>query len=160
MIMTTTTEATTEGHVIRTHRKNKPGERVPVHYFRAPAKNFKRTLDGVDEASPAYQRSLIKAQDEYARFLAMGEPKAGGRNAKGSLIDDKGMVITKPPAGSLPIEETSLAWLVRKFLDSAQGRSLNPTTLRRAEILLQRVLALPWPAAGPCPNSFPTASAS
>jgi integrase len=140
---------TRERHVIVTRRKNKKGEKVEVHYFR-PAREFKRTLAGTDPLTPVYQRSLMKAQDEYARWLAMGQPKATGhRNAKGSLLDENGMAITKPERGTAPIVEQSVAWLVRQFMASAQVKALKPSTRLRFDDLLRRMCALPWPKAGP-----------
>jgi integrase len=140
---------TRERFVIATRRKNKRGEYVLIHIFR-PARDFKRTLAGTNPTTPAYVRSLMQAQDEYARFCEMGRPKATGqRNAKGSLIDDNGMAITTPPAGTAPVEEHSVAWLVRQFMASAQVKALKPTTRGRFDNALQRVCALPWPKAGP-----------
>jgi integrase len=140
---------TRERHLIVTSRANRRGEKVAVHYFR-PQRDFKRTLDGTDPLTVTYQRSLAKAQEDYARWLAMGQPRATARrNAKGSLLDENGMAISKPPAGTAPVVEQSLAWLVRQFMASAQVKALKPSTRLRFDDLLHRLCALPWPKAGP-----------
>jgi integrase len=94
---------------------------------------------------------LAQAQDEYARWLAMGSPKANARrNDKGSLIDgETGMAITRPERGTAPVVEQSVAWLVRQFMASAQVKALKPSTRLRFDDLLRRLCALPWPKAGP-----------
>src|SRR5262249_40442980 len=136
-------------HVIATRRNNRKSDKIEVHYFR-PERGFKRTLAGTDPATPHYQRSLVKAQDDYQRWLASGRPKATGqRNAKGSLLDENNMAITKPERATTPVEEPSVAWLVRQFLASAQAKALKPSTYSRFDNLLQRMCALPWPKAGP-----------
>lgn len=140
---------TRDRHVIAGHRRNRKGEKVAVHYFR-PVRGFKRTLAGTDPLTVAYQRSLAQAQDDYARWLASGQPKATGRrNAKGSLLDENGMAITKPERGAAPVEEQSVAWLVRQFMASAQAKALKPSTRQRFDDLLGRMCARPWPKAGP-----------
>lgn len=138
-----------ERHVIIARRRNRKGEKVAVHYFR-PERRFKRTLDGVDPLTVAYQRSLAQAQDAYSAWIASGRPAATGqRNAKGSLLDENDMAITKPEHGAAPIEEHSIAWLVKTFMASAQIKALKPSTRLRFDDLLQRLCALPWPKAGP-----------
>ena len=137
---------TRERYVIATRRKNKKGVFVDMHIYR-PARDFQRTLAGTDPTAPAYQRSLIRAQDDYARFCSAGRPKAPLRNAAGSVIDSStGMAITRPPGGRFePIAERSVAWLVKLFLISPQVRSNNPKTRERTDYLLGRLCSLPWP---------------
>lgn len=138
-----------ERHVIVAQRRNRKGEKLAVHYFR-PQRGFKRTLAGTDPLTPAYQRSLAAAQDAFALWLASGQPKANGRrNAKGSLVDDAGMAITKPERGAAPIIEQSLAWLCRQFMASAQVKALKPVTRGRFDDALRRLCSVPWPKAGP-----------
>ena len=101
------TTAIRERHVISTRRKNKRGEFMAIHIFR-PVRGFKRTLTGTDPTTPAYVRSLIAAQADYAKWLAMGSPKATSqRNDKGSLICN-GMAITRPPAGTAPVRPSAV----------------------------------------------------
>lgn len=136
---------TRERHVIVKRRKTKRGEFRDVHVYR-PEKNFERTLAGTDPAAPAYQRSLIKAQDDFARFCSAGRPKAPLRNAKGSMIDEHGMAITRPPGGKFePVAERSISWLVKLFLVSPQVRSTKPYTRSYYDDLLGCLCALPWP---------------
>jgi integrase len=136
--------------VIIARRRNRKGETVPVHYFR-PTRGFKRTLAGTDPLTVAYQRSLVQAQDDYARWLASGQPKAiTRRNGKGSLLDSEtGMAITRPERGTTAPVEQSVAWLVRQFMGSAQVMALKPSTRLCFDNLLRRMCALPWPAKGP-----------
>lgn len=144
---------TNEKYVIATRRRNKKGAFVDMHIWR-PSRDFQRTLAGVDPAAPAYQRSLIRAQDDYARFCSAGRPKAPLRNSKGSLVDEHGMAMVRPSGspdyqrrfGRLdPIDETTVAWLAKQFLVSAQVRSLNPKTVKKADDALRRFCSLPWP---------------
>src|SRR5262245_35423645 len=99
-----------ERYVIVKRRKTKRGVFRDVHIYR-PEKNFERTLAGTDPAASAYQRSLIKAQDDFARFCSAGRPKTPLRNAKGSLVDEHGMAITRSSGKFEPIAERSIAWL-------------------------------------------------
>jgi integrase len=142
-----------ERYVIATRRRNKKGASVDMHIWR-PARDFQRTLAGTDPTTPAYQRSMIRAQDDYARFCSAGRPKAPLRNAKGSLMDEYGMAMVRSSSspdyerrfGRLdPINETTVAWLVREFGVSAQVRSLNPKTRKKADDALRRFCGLPWP---------------
>ncbi len=145
---------TRERYVIAARRRNKKGAFVDMHIYR-PARDFQRTLGGTDPTTPVYQRSLIRAQDDYARFCSAGRPKAPLRNSKGSLIDEHGMAMVRSPSspdyqrrfGRLdPIDESTVAWLAKQFLVSAQARSLNPTkTYKKADDALRRFCSLPWP---------------
>ena len=65
---------TAEKFIIRTRRRNKRGAFVDIHLYR-PARDFQRTLHGCDPMATAYQRSLIRAQDDYARFCSAGRPR-------------------------------------------------------------------------------------
>ena len=144
---------TRERHISRKRRKTKRGLFREVHIYR-PGRDFERTLDGTDPMAPAYMRSLLRAQDDYSRFCNAGRPKAPLRNSKGSQIDEAGMAMTRPPGspeyrrrfGRLdPINETTIAWLAKQFLVSAQVRSLKPVTRARNDDALRRFCSLPWP---------------
>jgi integrase len=141
--------------VIATRRKNRKGEYLVIHYYR-PERAFNRTLKGSDPATAAYQRSLLEAQTEYQRFVQAGRPQIR-RNAHGTRLDERGMAITKPPSeryrerfgGFDVIDETTLAWLAREFLASAQVRALKKSTRDDWETLLHRVCRLAHPKHGP-----------
>jgi integrase len=136
---------TRERFVILKRRRTKRGEFREVLIFR-PSRDFERTLTGVDPQAPAYQRSLIRAQDDYQRFVAAGRPAKPLRNGKGSELDQFGMALTRPPGGkSEPITEGSIAWLIRQFLVSPQVGSTKPVTRSRYDNLLNRVCRLTWP---------------
>jgi integrase len=127
-----------ERHVIATRRRNKRGAYVSIHVYR-PERAFKRTLAGTDPLALDYRKSLLRAKDDYARWLADGRPKQQSRRATAG----DGMAITRgsPFAAS---DARMLSWLCAQFLGSAQIKALKPSTRARWEDALARVCALPW----------------